>query len=183
MPLVRRGPEESFICSCPESQLVVSITGTGLRARLVTEGRKRERGSTHQLYGAEIANIMECFDESLFQIQFWRDLPVAKYKSYDAAAMWFGQTGSISDELYQQAEIVGKAYLNEELVPEYFQRLNGPEGENALDLAPRIADYATRGFVSLPHEVQTDSTAEFLRKSLREEDWFYSLREGEVFAA
>ena len=146
-------------------------------------GRTIERGLTNRLYGGEIADIMERFDQALFQIQVWRDLAVARYKLYDAVGMWLQSQTYVTPATYEEIKLAARDYLNQTLVPAYFQRLHNDPFGKALPLNIKQANYVTRGFSQLPEELQLKAVAEFSRASLKKEDWFYSLLDKKVFAA
>lgn len=147
------------------------------------KGRSLERGATNWLTGPEVASVMERFEESLFQIQVWRDLAVARYKLYDAVGMWLQSTRSLTPSTYEQVQSAANGYIEETLVPEYFSRLKSESSLSTPLLNLKVANYATRGYSQLPEDQQLKGMAEFYRASLRNRDWFYSLIGGDVFAA
>lgn len=150
---------------------------------MMTNGRMLERDLTNRLYGAEIADIMERFEEAPFQVQVWRDLAVARYKLYDATGIWLRSRRHVQASTYSQVEQFAQDYLDQKVVPAYFQRLKADPHAKAPELRVKAANYATRGFVALPEEVRVMAVAEFCRASLRKEDWFYALQEGKFFVA
>jgi hypothetical protein len=160
---------------------VVAISGE-LWSRVIAKGRELERGSTNGLLGPEIADIMDRFSDAGFQIQVYRDLVVARYKLYDATGIWLQSRPYVSDAIYGEIESAGQAYLDESLAPAYFRRLRQEPYAPAPRLKPKRANFVTRNFLTLPPNEQLLALTEFLRVSLRNDDWFYALRDGSVFA-
>lgn len=111
-----------------------------------------ERGLTNGLYGGEIADIMERFSDGPFQIQVWRDLAPTRYKLYDATGIWLQSKPYLTTPAYQQVESVAHDYLDESLVPAYFQRLRSIPTSRPPPLKVRQANYVTRAFAALPQQ-------------------------------
>lgn len=149
----------------------------------MAKGRSLEKGLTNQLYGTEIADIMERFGDAPFQIQVWKDLAATKYKLYDAVGMWLQSKSCLTGKGYEQVLSSASAYIDETIAPDYFRRIRTGVADKVSFPLHRV-NYATKNFTTtLSEDKQIEALAEFHRASLRKKDWFYSLAGGDIFAA